>query len=170
MREQNHSHQMPTTKPMPLPRKWKGKPLNQTRVLKGGRADPNRPRHKSGNPRCRFCGGPCFGRRTSFCKAKCSHEWRLRTSTSYMRKCVFKRDKGASVRDDPRKCLLLTSSCLHTGLRIVWNRHQEIRQACEEITTRSATRMGYIDGVAEEQETDEIDGAYSCFPAGGTLN
>ena len=79
---------------MPLPRKWQGKPLNQTRVLKGGRADPNRPRHKSGNPACRWCGSACHGRRTSFCKAKCSHEWRLRTSTSYLRRCVFKKSKG----------------------------------------------------------------------------
>lgn len=34
------------------------------------------------------------GRRRTFCSAACVHEWRLRSSTSYLRECVFERDAG----------------------------------------------------------------------------
>lgn len=34
------------------------------------------------------------GRRRTFCSDACVHEWRLRSSTSYLRECVFERDKG----------------------------------------------------------------------------
>lgn len=34
------------------------------------------------------------GRRRTFCSDACVHEWRLRSSTSYLRECVFDRDKG----------------------------------------------------------------------------
>ena len=43
---------------------------------------------------CRWCKGAVSGRRRTFCSDECVHEWRLRSSTSYLRKCVFKRDKG----------------------------------------------------------------------------
>jgi 5-methylcytosine-specific restriction endonuclease McrA len=34
------------------------------------------------------------GRRRTFCSDACVHEWRLRSSTSYLRECVFERDRG----------------------------------------------------------------------------
>lgn len=34
------------------------------------------------------------GRRRTFCSDVCVHEWRLRSSTSYLRDCVFARDRG----------------------------------------------------------------------------
>ena len=34
------------------------------------------------------------GRRRTFCSDACVHEWRLRSSTSYLRECVFERDAG----------------------------------------------------------------------------
>lgn len=34
------------------------------------------------------------GRRRTFCSDACVHEWRLRSSTSYLRECVFERDQG----------------------------------------------------------------------------
>jgi 5-methylcytosine-specific restriction endonuclease McrA len=34
------------------------------------------------------------GRRRTFCSDACVHEWRLRSSTSYLRECVFARDRG----------------------------------------------------------------------------
>lgn len=34
------------------------------------------------------------GRRRTFCSDACVHEWRLRSSTSYLRDCVFERDRG----------------------------------------------------------------------------
>ena len=43
---------------------------------------------------CRWCKGAVSGRRRTFCSDACVHEWRLRSSTSYLRECVFGRDKG----------------------------------------------------------------------------
>lgn len=34
------------------------------------------------------------GRRRTFCSDACVHEWRLRSSTSYLRECVLERDRG----------------------------------------------------------------------------
>jgi 5-methylcytosine-specific restriction enzyme A len=34
------------------------------------------------------------GRRRTFCSDACVHEWRLRSSSSYLRECVFARDAG----------------------------------------------------------------------------
>lgn len=34
------------------------------------------------------------GRRRTFCSDPCVHEWRLRSSVSYLRECVFRRDRG----------------------------------------------------------------------------
>ena len=34
------------------------------------------------------------GRRRTFCSDACVHEWRLRSSSSYLRDCVFERDAG----------------------------------------------------------------------------
>jgi 5-methylcytosine-specific restriction endonuclease McrA len=43
---------------------------------------------------CRWCKGAVSGRRRTFCSDACVHEWRLRSSPTYLRECVFKRDKG----------------------------------------------------------------------------
>jgi 5-methylcytosine-specific restriction protein A len=43
---------------------------------------------------CRWCKGAVSGRRRTFCSDACVHEWRLRSSTSYLRECVFERDHG----------------------------------------------------------------------------
>jgi len=43
---------------------------------------------------CRWCKGAVSGRRRTFCSDACVHEWRLRSSPTYLRKCVLKRDKG----------------------------------------------------------------------------
>lgn len=43
---------------------------------------------------CRWCKGQVTGRRRTFCGDACVHEWRLRSSTSYLRDCVYERDKG----------------------------------------------------------------------------
>ena len=44
---------------------------------------------------CRWCKGVVGGRRRTFCSDACVHEWRLRSSTSYLRECVFERDHGS---------------------------------------------------------------------------
>lgn len=43
---------------------------------------------------CRWCKGAVSGRRRTFCSDACVHEWRLRSSSSYLRECVFERDTG----------------------------------------------------------------------------
>jgi 5-methylcytosine-specific restriction protein A len=43
---------------------------------------------------CRWCRGEVTGRRRTFCSDACVHEWRLRSSASYLRECVFERDRG----------------------------------------------------------------------------
>lgn len=43
---------------------------------------------------CRWCKGAVSGRRRTFCSDACVHEWRLRSSTSYLRECIFGRDQG----------------------------------------------------------------------------
>jgi 5-methylcytosine-specific restriction protein A len=43
---------------------------------------------------CRWCKTPVSGRRRTFCSDACVHEWRLRSSTSYLRECVLERDRG----------------------------------------------------------------------------
>lgn len=43
---------------------------------------------------CRWCKGVVGGRRRTFCSDACVHEWRLRSSPTYLRECVFERDKG----------------------------------------------------------------------------
>lgn len=43
---------------------------------------------------CRWCKSQVSGRRRTFCSDACVHEWRLRSSSSYLRDCVFERDRG----------------------------------------------------------------------------
>lgn len=43
---------------------------------------------------CRWCKGEVDGRRRTFCSDACVHEWRLRSSASYLRECVLERDRG----------------------------------------------------------------------------
>lgn len=44
--------------------------------------------------RCRFCGKPCEGRRTSFCSQACVEEWMIRTDPAHARTKVWERDRG----------------------------------------------------------------------------
>ena len=47
---------------------------------------------------CRWCLGIVERPRRTFCSAECVHEWTVRSSTSYARRCVKKRDKGICAR------------------------------------------------------------------------
>ncbi len=51
-------------------------------------------RGPGGRALCRWCRTEVSGRRRTFCSDACVHEWRLRSSTSYLRDCVFDRDRG----------------------------------------------------------------------------
>jgi len=51
-------------------------------------------RGPNGRGLCRWCKVEVSGRRRTFCSDACVHQWRLRSSTSYLRECVFERDRG----------------------------------------------------------------------------
>lgn len=43
---------------------------------------------------CRWCYGAVPRGRRTYCSPECVHEWRLRSSVSYLRECIFRRDRG----------------------------------------------------------------------------
>ena len=47
-----------------------------------------------GNPLCRFCFTETDGKLKTFCSSQCLHEHKLRSDSSYLRKCVERRDRG----------------------------------------------------------------------------
>ena len=52
------------------------------------------PRDAAGNKLCRNCRGPLPKGKPHNCSPECSEEWRGKTSPSYMRYLVHKRDRG----------------------------------------------------------------------------
>ena len=66
-----------------------------SRNIKGGWVNPSTlPKNSDGFTQCRWCSGSVFPPRRTFCSVECVHEHRLRTCTTYLRKCVYKRDNG----------------------------------------------------------------------------
>ena len=66
-------------------------------------------RNAAGEPLCRWCGHVITApRRRTFCGESCVHEWRIRSSPSYVRDQVWARDEGicrrcgTSVKDAER--------------------------------------------------------------------
>lgn len=49
---------------------------------------------KNGRALCRFCEKPVEPPRRTFCSESCVHEWKLRKSSSYVRACLYRRDRG----------------------------------------------------------------------------
>jgi 5-methylcytosine-specific restriction protein A len=49
---------------------------------------------KNGRALCRYCESPVPPPKRTFCSKECVHQWSLRKSSSYVRACVFRRDKG----------------------------------------------------------------------------
>jgi len=86
---------MPAKKP---PSKSAAKPAKRKkpRYMKGGRCKASTlPKGPNGLALCRFCKKTeCKPPRRTFCSDACVHEYKLRTSGSYLRDCVYKRDKG----------------------------------------------------------------------------
>lgn len=48
----------------------------------------------NGRNLCRWCRTEVAGRRRTFCSDFCVHQWRLRSSVTYLRQCVWERDRG----------------------------------------------------------------------------
>lgn len=65
----------------------------KSRFLKGAKHHQIKT-DKNGNVLCRWCKGVVSPPRKTYCSKECVHEWKLRSSGSYLRKCIFKRDKG----------------------------------------------------------------------------
>jgi 5-methylcytosine-specific restriction protein A len=51
-------------------------------------------RGKNGRFLCRFCETEVTPPKRTFCSKECVHNWKLRTSGSYVRYCLIKRDHG----------------------------------------------------------------------------
>lgn len=60
-----------------------------------------------GNPLCRWCKQVVKPPKLTFCSKNCVHEWKLRSSTTYLRKCIVRRDKGICA-DCGVNCLPIT--------------------------------------------------------------
>lgn len=90
------------------------------------RVDAGRIRRKGGAPLrpegCRYCGAPVEGRRRTFCSDTCVHEWRLRSDSGYVRKKLYRRDRGRCA-----VCGLYTP-----GLRAKWNKMDAEERALAE--------------------------------------
>jgi 5-methylcytosine-specific restriction protein A len=51
-------------------------------------------RGRNGRYLCRFCESEVAPPKRTFCSSACVHEWKIRKSSSYVRYCLRKRDKG----------------------------------------------------------------------------
>lgn len=84
---------------------------------------------------CRYCGGSVIPPRRTFCSADCIHEYRLRSSGSYLRECVYLRDHGICAicgldtkelaktlsrmsPDDPARDILMKQNNIHKTRKI----------------------------------------------------
>ena len=52
------------------------------------------PKDENGFTCCRWCNGPVLPPKKTMCGPECVHEILIRTSTNYLRTCVYKRDKA----------------------------------------------------------------------------
>lgn len=52
------------------------------------------PKGPNGRVLCRYCGTEVTPPRRTFCSDGCVHEWKLRSNPGYVRKCLFRRDRG----------------------------------------------------------------------------
>ena len=56
------------------------------------------PRGPNGKNLCRQCKQECSSNRRTFCGKACVHEWKLRSSPTYVRRLLRKRDRGVCAR------------------------------------------------------------------------
>lgn len=86
--------------------------------------------------RCRWCKGAVSGRRRTFCSDGCVHEWRLRSSTSYLRECVFERDSGVCAH-----CRVDTHALRRKVMRLPFaKRMAELKRLIAEGVTRKGRK------------------------------
>lgn len=84
---------------------------------------------------CRYCNGPIIPPKRTFCSTDCVHEYRLRSSGSYLRQHVYLRDRGVCAicgldtkelakqlsqlgQSDPARDVLLKQNRIHSTRKI----------------------------------------------------
>ena len=55
-------------------------------------------RGPNGRRLCRWCGKEVPAGRRTFCSSLCAHEWRVRSSSKYLREKVYERDRGVCAK------------------------------------------------------------------------
>lgn len=113
---------------------------------------------------CRWCKGVVSGRRRTFCSDACVHEWRLRSSTSYLRECVFERDRGI--------CALCGLDTLELRRRIMRLSFAERMRQLRELQAAGAIHKGrktwweadHILAVVEGGDSDLQNMRTLCIP------
>lgn len=82
--------------------------------------------NEQGNPLCRWCKQIVQPPKRTFCSDDCIHSWKLRTSGSYMRGCVRKRDKEicAICKLDCKKLRIELRQLYHTD-KPAWEKRIE---------------------------------------------
>lgn len=92
---------------MPPWSRLRGVSTHRTLTNRGAVIPALLPRGLNGRPLCRMCHKECPVGRMSFCGDDCVHEWKLRSDPAYLRRFVFKRDRGVC-----RVCRMDTESVL----------------------------------------------------------
>lgn len=95
---------------------------------------------------CKWCGGVCGGRRRSYCSIECEHEFLIRSNAAYMRRCVYKRDRGVCA-----SCAVDTESVLRENTV----RDDRCGQVSHFLTRCSLNKAGW-DGSKSLWEADHI--------------
>lgn len=62
--------------------------------LKENEREIGKIRGPNGNRLCRWCRNEVSPPKRTFCGSLCSHEWRIRSNTKYLRQKVYERDRG----------------------------------------------------------------------------
>jgi 5-methylcytosine-specific restriction enzyme A len=79
------------------PKHWRVSTVRRRAVDRDRWGQPDR--NTAGEPICRWCRAAITApRRRTFCSDPCVHEWRVRSSPSYVRDQVWKRDRGVCRR------------------------------------------------------------------------
>lgn len=99
---------------------------------------------------CRWCEKPVPPPKITFCGPDCVHEWRLRTSGSYVRSCVRKRDREicAFCKLDCKKLRVELRQLYHTD-KIVWAKRIEDLKIPKHRRFRSLWDADHIKPVCE---------------------
>lgn len=118
------------------------------------------PKGPNGRALCRRCQTEVPKGRRTFCSDKCVHQHKLRTSSSYLRHCVFMRDKGVCCicrRDTERIKRVFERLISKAGLH-PWNWLGAVERRPERFVAlvRFRSRYGWFRGDVSPWAADHI--------------